>query len=206
MHLGTKVSILCVVSLFVGACSLPRPRPSLPPELKIGMTLAEVATKRPGRYIGGFALRSFPKLNRSDLEKRAYTGTFLILDYPVFDEDFTVKCSNGLVIDVQNHGGYDSKPDSVLLQGTQSEEIRNCKTVTEILKLLPLDTDLRRSNEDANGFSVDLPRELERLGNFSGDLGNLENFDQYNRETIMWFYKGKLVYLQSAVEESKLVD
>jgi hypothetical protein len=206
LRLGTRLSSGLALLLLLGACSAPRPRPSLPPELKIGMTIAEVAEKRPGRYVGAFALRSFPKLSRSELEKGGYTGTIVILDFPVFDEDFTVRCSNGRVMEAQNHAGYRSKSDSVLLQGADAEKIRSAKTVAELLKLLPAETDLRRANEDADLFSVDLPKQLSRLNNFSGDLGNLENFDQYNRETNMWFYKGKLVYLQSAVEESKLMD
>lgn len=205
-HPGTRIAFAFLLPLMIGACSLPRPRTSLPPELRIGMTIAEVAEKRPGRYIGGFALRSFPKLSRSELEKRGFTGTIAILDYPVFNEEFTVQCLNGRVTDVQNRGGYDPKPNSVLLEGAESAKIRDAKTVSELLKLLPADTDLRLTNEDADLFSVDLPKELSRLNNFSGDLGNLENFDRYNRETNMWFHKGRLVYLQSAVEESKLMD
>ena len=206
MRFKTQLTIVFAALLLLGACSLPRPRPSLPPELKIGMTIAEVAEKRPGRYAGSFALRSFPKISRDELEKSGFAGTIVILDYPVFEEDFTVRCSNGHITDVQNQAGYDPKPDSVLRQGAESEKIRNAKTVSELLKLLPSDTELRLANEDADLFSVDLPKELSRLNNFSGDLGNLENFDRYNRETNMWFYKGKLVYLQSAVQESKLMD
>jgi hypothetical protein len=170
------------------------------------MTIAEVAEIRPGRYVGTFALRSFPKISRSELEKGRFTGTIAILDFPIFDEDFIVECSNGQVTDVQNQGGYDSKPESLLLQGAESERIRNAKTVSAVLKLLPADTDIRRANEDATLFSYELPKELARLNDFSGELGNLDNFDRYNRETNMWFFHGKLVYLQSAVEESNLLD
>jgi hypothetical protein len=170
------------------------------------MTIEELSQKHPGTFVGSDALRSLPKLNRNQVATGRFSGTIAVLDFPIFGEEFIVQCKDGEITDVRNYGGYRSAPNSLFSQGTESETVRNAKEVADLVRVLPEDADLRAARADSDLFSVELPQQIVKVRNFSGELGYVENFDRYNRKTNMWFARGKLVYIQSAVEESKLMD